>query len=90
MRPDISHAPADYICPFCMIVRGIERPDIATRQADVVLRTSEITAFVASHPWPRNPGHVLVIPNRQSVDPNERASQAEAIREFWGRGKVPG
>lgn len=58
-----SHAPATYRCPFCAIVRGEERPDVATKHGDVVLRTEQITAFVASHQWPNNPGHVLVIPN---------------------------
>jgi len=29
-----------------------------------VLRNDDVTAFIASHWWPANPGHVLVIPNR--------------------------
>ena len=29
-----------------------------------VLHNENITAFVASHWWPANPGHVLVIPNQ--------------------------
>lgn len=58
-----SHAPPGYPCPFCAIVRGEERDDVATKQEDVVLRTSEVTAFISSHQWPNNLGHVLVIPN---------------------------
>ena len=58
-----SHAPAGYPCPFCAIVRGEEKPDVATKQDDVVLRTELVTAFVGSHQWPNNSGHVLVIPN---------------------------
>ena len=58
-----SHAPAGYQCPFCAIVRGKERPDVATKQDDVVLRAELVTAFVSSHQWPNNPGHVLIIPN---------------------------
>ena len=58
-----SHAPPHYQCPFCAIVRGEERDDVATRQEDIVLRASEVTAFISSHQWPNNPGHVLVIPN---------------------------
>lgn len=58
-----SHAPPHYRCPFCAIVRGKERPDVSTQQADVVLRAPQVTAFVCSHQWPNNPGHVLVVPN---------------------------
>ena len=58
-----THAPPGYSCPFCAIVQGQERADVATKQEDVVLKTSEVCAFVASHQWPNNPGHVLVIPN---------------------------
>ena len=58
-----SHAPADYKCPFCAIVRGEERPDVATKQTDVVLRVEHVTAFVCSHQWPNNLGHVVIVPN---------------------------
>jgi histidine triad (HIT) family protein len=58
------HAPPDYQCPFCAIVRGEERADVATKQEDVVLTTPEVTAFISSHQWPNNPGHVIVIPNK--------------------------
>lgn len=57
------HAPEGYDCPFCAIVRGEERTGVATKRVDVVVRTDLLTAFVASHQWPNNPGHVLVIPN---------------------------
>ena len=59
-----NHAPKDYKCPFCAIVQGEEGDGVATRQADVVLRAELVTAFVSSHQWPNNPGHVLVVPNR--------------------------
>lgn len=58
----ISHAPPDYECTFCRIAVG--QDGVRTTQQHVVLRTDEMTAFVASHWWPANPGHVLVIPNR--------------------------
>lgn len=59
----MKHAPPDYRCPFCAIVRGIEAPYVHTAQAEVVLRDSRVTAFIASNQWPNNPGHVLVVPN---------------------------
>ena len=58
-----SHAPPDYRCPCCAIVAGEERPDIATTQSEVLARTDWVTAFVSSHQWPNNAGHVLVVPN---------------------------
>jgi histidine triad (HIT) family protein len=57
----IRHAPDDYDCSFCRVAGGGGGP--LTQQAHVVLHTPEMTAFVASHWWPNNPGHVLVIPN---------------------------
>jgi histidine triad (HIT) family protein len=51
------HAPADYECPFCAIVRGDRRSD------EVVLRTPTTTAFMSRRWWANNPGHVLVVPN---------------------------
>ena len=76
-----SHAPSDYVCPFCDIVAG-RFENTVTNEQDVVLRTSAATAFVASHQWPNNAGHVLVIPN----DHHENlyalpASLAEPIHE---------
>jgi len=57
----ISHAPADHVCTFCAIAAG--RDGLRTTQDHVVLHDDAVTAFVASHWWPNNPGHVLVIPN---------------------------
>ncbi|QPC81502.1 HIT family protein [Phototrophicus methaneseepsis] len=62
MAPMIySHAPAGYDCPFCRIVAGDR--DMLTQPEDIILQTETVTAFIASHWWPRNRGHVLIIPN---------------------------
>ena len=58
------HAPADYACPFCPIADGIESAASLTTPAEVIARGAEATAFVPSHQWPNNRGHVIVIPNR--------------------------
>ena len=42
------HAPSDYCCPFCAIVKGIEAEFVHTSQDEVVLRDDKITAFMAS------------------------------------------
>jgi len=57
----ISHAPHDHVCTFCAIAAGGD--GIRTTQAHVVFHDADVTAFVASHWWLNNPGHVLVIPN---------------------------
>lgn len=59
-----NHAPDEYRCPFCRIVHGGEGGGpTGSNQDDVVYRDEEVTAFVASHWWPNNPGHVLIVPS---------------------------
>jgi histidine triad (HIT) family protein len=57
-----NHAPEGYRCPFCQIAAGL--PDPLTQPSDVVYRTRRVTGFIASHWFPNNPGHVLLIPNQ--------------------------
>lgn len=59
-----SHAPANYECPVCRIAAGNFLPSTRTQAADVIAHDPMVTAFIASHWWPNNPGHVLVIPNQ--------------------------
>ena len=59
-----THAPLDYGCPFCALVRGEDLPSPRTTQAEIVLREPDVVAFVASVQWPNNAGHVVVIPVR--------------------------
>ena len=56
-----NHAPADYVCPFCRLVAGGE--DERRTQRDVVRRDELATAFVSPRWWPKNHGHVMVVPN---------------------------
>ncbi len=63
VKPIYSHRPGDYECPFCLVVAGVDTPKIRTRQNDVVWRSELATAFIATKWWPRNKGHVLVVPN---------------------------
>ena len=58
-----SHAPKGYRCPFCQIASGIESENVLTRQSDIVYRDEILTAFIGSGQWPRNLGHVIIIPN---------------------------
>jgi len=58
-----NHAPKDYICPFCLIVGGIENEHVLTTQDDIVYKDAFITAFVPIDCWKNNKGHVIIIPN---------------------------
>ena len=58
------HMPENGDCPFCRIARGEEVDGPWTKRSDVVYRDAELTVFMSAHWWQRNPGHVLIIPNR--------------------------
>jgi histidine triad (HIT) family protein len=58
-----NHAPTDYICPFCLLIQGIENEHNEIKQADIVYQNTQVTTFIAIRKWPNNAGHVLVIPN---------------------------
>ncbi|WP_207736393.1 HIT family protein [Fusibacter ferrireducens] len=60
----ISHQPEEYNCPFCLVVEGIENEHVITLQEDIIYKNAYVTAFIASHWWPNNKGHILIVPNR--------------------------
>jgi len=76
-----SHKPNDYLCPFCLIAKGVEHKNIATKQSEIICHNSDTTAFISSRQWPNNPGHVIVIPNDHYENvfdfPPEKASQIQ-------------
>jgi histidine triad (HIT) family protein len=55
-----NHEPPGYACSFCQVVRGEDND--WNVQADVVYRDERTCAFVNAMWWPRNEGHVLVVP----------------------------
>lgn len=59
-----THAPDNYICPFCCLVQKIEHVPNDLQPSDIVCQTNVVTAFIATRRWPNNPGHVLTIPNQ--------------------------
>lgn len=78
-----NHEPKDYVCPFCLIVRGQEDGPVFTRQDDIVYRDEQVIAFVASHWWINNPGHVLVMPTAHIENiydlPDELSAKIHAV-----------
>jgi histidine triad (HIT) family protein len=58
-----NHAPENYQCPFCLLLRGIKNEHVYSEASDIVYQNSAVTALVSSHQWPHNHGNVLIIPN---------------------------
>ena len=58
-----SHCPPNYICPFCLLVKGTKNIHVDSEESDIIYKSTDITAFIASRQWPNNHGHVLIIPN---------------------------
>ena len=58
-----NHAPDGYICPFCLIIQGIENEHVYSVQNDIIYCDETVTAFIGSHQWPNNHGNVIIVPN---------------------------
>lgn len=58
-----NHAPAHYLCPFCLLGQGNESIPNQLKRSDIVFQDSDVTAFMATRKYPGNQGHVLIIPN---------------------------
>jgi histidine triad (HIT) family protein len=43
-----NHSPDNYICPFCLVSKGIENEHVYTSQDEVIYRDDFITAFIAA------------------------------------------
>lgn len=59
-----NHAPADYQCPFCLLIAGIENERVISVASDLVCQDTAVTAFISAHSWGRNLGHVIVVPTQ--------------------------
>ena len=56
-----NHQPEEYKCPFCLLIQGREGKN--NSQSDIVYQNQHVTAFIAPRWWPKNIGHVLIVPN---------------------------
>ena len=59
-----NHAPENYLCPFCLLIQGIENEHVYSVPSDIIYQDTAVTAFVSSHQWPNNLGNVIVVPNQ--------------------------
>lgn len=58
------HQPPDYICPFCLILDGIENEHVLTLQEHIIYRNTNTTASVSSHQFMQTGMNVLIVPNK--------------------------
>ena len=58
-----SHAPADYVCPFCSIVSQCKSADIEESQNAIVYHNDIVTVLVPLHYFANIKGNVIMIPN---------------------------
>ncbi|HNT78925.1 MAG TPA: HIT family protein [Anaerolineae bacterium] len=58
-----NHSPIDYVCPFCLLIQGIENKQVCSVQSDIIYHDNTVTAFIGSHQWPNNHGNVIIVPN---------------------------
>jgi histidine triad (HIT) family protein len=63
MKNMYTHAPPEYLCPFCLLVQRQESIQSQLKPTDIVFQSTDVTAFMATRRYPNNQGHVLVIPN---------------------------
>ncbi|WP_104168120.1 HIT family protein [Arthrobacter sp. SX1312] len=78
--PFAHHAPEGYRCPFCDLARGdFGNPRNLCRPGDVIYADDLALAFIASHGFDPNPGHVLITP-REHVELLYELPDAAAAR----------
>ena len=61
------HIPSDYVCPFCLVVKGEEDEGnklVQSKQQDIVYKDDYVTALIATLWWENNKAHVIIIPNQ--------------------------
>lgn len=58
-----NHAPENYICPFCALIRGETNSHAFSTQDDIVFHDASVTAIISSHQWAGNHGNVIIAPN---------------------------
>ncbi|MGB2994402.1 MAG: diadenosine tetraphosphate hydrolase, partial [Paenisporosarcina sp.] len=62
-----KHMPLDYVCPFCLVVNGVEDKEnklVQSKQQDIVYKDDYVTALIATLWWDNNKAHVIIIPNQ--------------------------
>lgn len=58
-----NHAPKDYKCPLCLIIKNNNNSGIWAKVSDVFYKDKYITGFIGSKKWPNNRVSMIIIPN---------------------------
>jgi histidine triad (HIT) family protein len=58
-----NHAPKNYICPFCSLIKGVNNEEVKSVKSDIVYQDKRVTAFISLHQCPKNRGAVVIVPN---------------------------
>jgi len=84
-----NHAPKNYACPFCRIIRQAKDSPLASETTDVIFQNATVTAFLGLGRWENNPVDVLIVPNQhveslydlplELVIPLHKATRAVAL-----------
>ena len=59
-----NHAPADYRCPICLAIEGVENDDTWIKQQDIFYRDDLVVGLISSKFIKGNEGHALIVPKR--------------------------
>lgn len=59
-----NHAPKNYNCPLCLIVKGKDNPDFYAKVSDIFYKDEFLTAFIGGKFWEKNKGGAIIIPNK--------------------------
>lgn len=58
------NAPANYVCPICLAIKGIENKATLIKQKDLVYRDEIVSVFINSFWIKTVEGHLIVVPNK--------------------------
>jgi histidine triad (HIT) family protein len=59
-----NHAPEDYDCPVCLLIKGKDNPGVYVKVSDVFYKDDFVTAFIGGKWWKHNEGNVVIITNK--------------------------
>jgi histidine triad (HIT) family protein len=58
-----NHASENYVCPFCLLIAGIENEHVHSVKSDIIYHDDSVTAFIGSQQWKNNHGNTIIVPN---------------------------
>jgi histidine triad (HIT) family protein len=83
MINDFNHAPPDYACPFCLMLKHAAHGITLAGDPDIICQTDLVTAFISVRQWPNNAGNTIIIPNEHYENIFDLpANLAEPIQEM--------